>query len=213
MTFEIKHFAIEELKTNDDAFTFAGYASTFGNVDDVNDVVVPGAFARTIKERGPSGVVLLWQHDKNEPIGRPTVIREDSKGLYIESSISRTDTGMKAYTLLKDGVLRQMSIGYTAKKYSIDQKSGVRRLEDMDLWEVSLVTFPANEKAAVTAVKSRPSTIREFEDFLREAGFSQKDATTVALRGFKTLTTQGEPDEEVFRASQKLCELFNQFTA
>lgn len=214
MTLETKHFEIEELKADDadGLLTFEGYASTFNNVDNQKDVILPGAFAKHIASRGDE-IVLLWQHDTREPIGKARV-REDKRGLFLNGTLSRTDTGVKAHTLLKDGVIRQMSIGYTPKDYEIDPKKGVRQLKDLALWEASLVTFPANEKALVTNVKSAPQTLREFEEFLREAGnFSRDDATTIALHGFKTLTTQGEPDEEVTTALRDIARLFNQIKA
>lgn len=207
---ELKHFDIEELKTSEDGATrtIEGFASVFNNVDSYNDIVLPGAFAKTLKKQ--SSIPMLWQHDQGDVIGMWDQMEERERGLYVKGTIIDTNMGMDAYKLAKAGAVKGMSIGYSAEKYEIDQDKGTRKLQEVKLYEVSLVTFPANEKAKVTAVKSRPKTIREFEDFLREAGFSQKDATTVALRGFKSLSIQGEPDQEVLR---DIARVFNQIKA
>ncbi len=200
MTLERKHFVIEELKAveADGARKISGYGSVFGNVDSYGDIVVPGAFAESIKARKPA---MLWQHRTDMIPGVWDVIEEQKKGLYLEGTIADTPLGNEAYTLAKMGALSGLSIGFSTKKYSIDSKKNTRSLEEVELFEVSLVTFPANPKATITGVKSRPETIRQFEEFLREAGFSQKDATTVALHGFKSLSTQGEPDEGVVKGA------------
>lgn len=195
MTLEYKSFAIEELKADDAARTVEGFGSTFGNTDSYGDIVVPGAFAKSIASRKPA---MLWQHRSDQPIGVWDELEETKKGLRLKGRILPTQLGNDAYTLAKEGALTGLSIGFNTKKYEIDEGKKVRKLTEVELFEVSLVTFPANEKATITTVKSRPQTLREFETFLREAGqFSREDATTVALRGFKALSTPGEPDEEV----------------
>lgn len=188
---EIKHFAIEEFKASDEdgTRTIEGLGSVFGNTDSYGDIVMPGAFAETIKTRKPA---MLWQHRSDMPIGIWDEVEETKKGLRLKGRILETQAGNDAYTLAKAGALTGLSIGFNTKKYEIDEKKKVRKLTELELFEVSLVTFPANDKATITNVKSRPQTLREFEEFLREAGlFSREDATTIALRGFKALTTQG----------------------
>lgn len=198
MTLETKHFAIEELKADDETRSVEGFASIFNITDSGKDIVLPGAFAKTIKSGKPA---MLWQHRNSDVIGVWEEMEERPKGLFVKGRIVDTALGNDAYKLLKAGAISGLSIGYSPKTYEIDQKKGVRLLKELDLFEVSFVTFPMNDKARVTGVKSRPETIRQFEEYLREAGFSQKDATTVALHGFKALTTQGEPDEEVAKAA------------
>ncbi len=206
MTLELKHFEIEELKTDDETRTIEGFAAVFNNVDNGNDIILPGAFTKTLKKSKP---VMLWQHRTDMPIGVWDDLEETEKGLYGKGRIIDTALGLDAFKLIKGKAVKGLSIGYSTKKYEIDQNKGVRKLIEVELFEVSPVTFPMNDKAQITRVKGREMTIREFEEYLREGGFSQQDATTVALRGFKSLSTQGEPDQEV----QQLTNLLNQFTA
>lgn len=211
MTIETKHFAFEELKADDEARTIKGFGSVFGNTDSYGDIVMPGAFAKSITGRKPA---MLWQHKSDMIPGVWDVIEEQKKGLYLEGTFADTPLGNEAYTLAKMGALTGLSIGFSTKRYEIDEAKKVRKLTELELYEVSLVTFPANERATITAVKSRPQTLRAFEEYLREGGFSQRDATTVALHGFKALTTQGEPDEEVvaqLAAADRLAALLTQF--
>jgi hypothetical protein len=219
MTIETKHIELTEfeVKFTDAGYaTIEGYASTFGNTDSQKDVVLPGAFKDSLAQRMPK---MLYQHDPHRIPGVWERAAEDSKGLILAGKTLNTTLGRDAAEEVRSGAIDRLSIGYTPTKAAFDKASGTRRLEQVKLWETSLVTFPANESAVITRVKQqRPETIREFEEFLREAGlFSREDATTVALRGFKALTTRGEPDEEVIApraaAETRLAALFNQFTA
>ena len=134
--------------------TLEGYAAAFNNVDRVKDIIHPGAFAKTISERG-NKTRLLWQHDSKEVIGKPVELREDDRGLFLRAIISDTAKGRDALALLKDGAVDSMSIGYEVVASDFEQKDGetIRNLREIKLHEVSLVTFPANEEAVVTAVK------------------------------------------------------------
>jgi len=167
---------------------FAGYASVFDIIDNHNDIIVKGAFKNSLKSKKIEDIKLLWQHRSDEPIGVFTKIREDEKGLYVEGKLLLdVQRGQEAYTLLKSGAMDGLSIGYSVVDFEIDALTGNRILKELDLWEVSLVTFPANSAANVTSVKSDiPDTIREFEQFLREAGFSRSNAKLIALGGFKS---------------------------
>ena len=151
LTYKPVGFELDELKARDDGWTFSGYASTFGNVDEGGDVVLRGAFNNSLRER-PSPR-LLWQHDLSEPIGRVLSLREDARGLFGEFKISRTARGQDVYVLLKDGALDSMSIGYIPEdqEYSDD---GVRQLKSVSLREISVVSMPMNEEALITAVKA-----------------------------------------------------------
>lgn len=162
--------------------TFEGYGSIFGNVDSYSDIVLPGAFAASIVENGKPK--MLWQHRSDMPIGVFTECREDSRGLYVKGQLALgVQAGAEAYELLKLGALDGMSIGYATEDYSMDEVQRVRKLKKVRLYEVSLVTFPANAAATVTGVKhraNRPHTIREFEASLRYAGFSKDEAIRLA---------------------------------
>jgi len=147
----MKSFIELEIKSLEEQGTFEGLASVYNNIDSVNDVVVPGAFTKTIK-KNKNKVVLLWQHDPKQPIG--TVNLQDSKeGLMVKGKINlETEKGKEAYALMKQGAINKMSIGYDT---IIDEyKNNTRLLKELDLWEVSLVTFAANPLAEVTSVKS-----------------------------------------------------------
>ena len=124
-------------------------------LDNHNDVIMPGAFSRTIrKQHSGKQIKLLWQHHTDEPIGSFSVIKEDKNGLYVEGNLALdVQRGNEAYSLLRSGALEGLSIGYTAKTFHFDEKTGYRYLTDVDLWEISVVTFPANPDAAITHEK------------------------------------------------------------
>lgn len=145
-----------QLKSLDGEGRFAGYASVFSVVDSQQDIMLRGAFRSTIRSKRE--IPLLWQHRQDEPIGVITALKEDANGLYVEGrlllSVARA---VEAYALLKARALKGLSIGYSPRRSTLDKASGVRRLEEVDLWEVSLVTFPANQHAEVTVVKHAES--------------------------------------------------------
>lgn len=137
---------------------FAGYASVFNVTDSQNDIVERGAFSEAAG-RGGKGVKLLWQHDTKHPIGAISSLKEDALGLYVEGQLLlNLSKGREAYELLKAGQVTGLSIGFTPQKWRTDAKSGVRRLQKVRLWEISLVTFPANASAGVTVVKHAPQS-------------------------------------------------------
>lgn len=143
-----------ELKSIGPDGRFAGYASVFSVIDNQRDIMMHGAFRETLQNR-KSQVKLLWQHQFEEPIGTVEALFEDTRGLYLEGRLLlNVNRGREAYALLKAGAVSGLSIGYSPVRYVIDADSGVRRLQEVELWEVSLVTFPANPDALVTVVKS-----------------------------------------------------------
>ena len=152
MLYKSVGFELEELKSRgDDGWSFTGYASTFGNVDEGGDVVLRGAFSSSLARRVPR---LLWQHDMHEPIGKVLGLTEDDRGLHGEFKISRTTRGHDAYQLLRDGAIDSMSIGYIPEEQDFDEKSGIRQLKSVELLEISLVSIPMNGEARITAVKA-----------------------------------------------------------
>lgn len=132
---------------------FTGYASVFGNLDSYRDVIDQGAFRKTLQEFAHR-VKVLWQHDPYAPIGRPLVMKEDDRGLYVEAKVSPTTLGKDCLILMEDGVINELSIGYSAIKEAWDSEAKVRRLSEVKLWEFSPVTWAANDLALIGGVKS-----------------------------------------------------------
>lgn len=154
--------------------TFEGYASTYNNIDSGFDVVLPGAFTKSLQDRPASKIKMLWQHDSTQPIGVWKTVIEDSRGLFVKGKILKeVQRGAEAYALMKEGVIDSMSIGYRTLE-SDYTRDGVRQLKELGLMEVSLVTFAMNEQAVVTGLKEFDP--REMEASLREAGLSRSDA-------------------------------------
>jgi uncharacterized protein len=135
---------------------FTGYASLFGRRDAAGDVVMPGAFAETLKRRGADQIRMLFQHDPAEPVGTWVEIREDHLGLFVTGRLDcNVQRGRELLSLLDSRGLDGLSIGFRTQFASRDKASGTRRLHRIDLWEVSLVTFPMLDGARVSAVKRR----------------------------------------------------------
>jgi HK97 family phage prohead protease len=151
---EVK-FARADLSAVEADGTFAGYASVFARADLGRDMVMPGAFAASLRRRGVSGVKMLYQHDPNEPIGVWLEIREDAKGLYVRGRLTAgVARAREVLSLMRAGALDGLSIGYRTVRGATDPKSGIRRLTEVDLWEISIVTFPMLPEARVESVKA-----------------------------------------------------------
>ncbi len=179
--------------------TFEGWGACFGNLDSYGDVIQKGAFKRTLKrwqdERGKFPPMLL-QHgggflsggaDDLVPIGEWTHMEEKSKGLWAEGQLYAMDTdrGKYLYEGLKRGTLDGLSIGFSIKelRYGTTPEEPARTLLDIELWELSVVTFPANDLSRIMDAKS--ADLRGFEAYLCETHkFSRADAAT-AVRGLK----------------------------
>ena len=183
---EVRSFALQIKAAGDDG-TVEGYGSVFGVRDNYDDVIAKGAFVKSLKDHKAAGTMpaMLWQHDADKPIGVWTEMVEDEKGLRIKGQLAmETVKGKEAHALLKMGALNGLSVGFMSKEWAYDRETEVRTLTAIDLWEVSLVTFPANEKARVTNVKSADemATPKDAEKALRDAGFSKSDATAFVSR-------------------------------
>lgn len=152
--FEIK---ADSMREDDNNFYIKGYGSVFGNVDQGRDVVKQGAFGKTI-QKGQS-VKMLWQHDADMPIGIWTSIQEDSYGLLMEGRLPKEDTFVSGRVIpqLKNGSLDGLSIGFCVRDYEIDSNNSVRIIKEADLMEVSIVTFPMNQSAAIHSIKAAVS--------------------------------------------------------
>ncbi|MGN6101600.1 MAG: HK97 family phage prohead protease [Devosia sp.] len=131
---------------------FAGYASVFGTLDDGGDIVMPGAFARSLAARGRDGVRMLFQHDPKEPVGTWERLVEDGFGLRVEGrligGVPRADALRR---LIASGAIDGLSIGFRTVRATRDPRSRHRRLWQIDLWEISIVTFPMLAGARISA--------------------------------------------------------------
>jgi HK97 family phage prohead protease len=194
MTLQKKHLEFNaEIKAVGDGSTgeFEGYGSVFGVVDSYNEVVDKGAFLESLKKYGMPK--LLLQHSTRSVGGIYTECREDERGLYVKGQLNlEVQAARETYSLLKQGALGGLSIGFQTLAEQIDRESGITHLQKVRLFEVSIVTFPANEAANVTSVKSAPDNIRDFEKFLREAGYNREDAKLIASKGYSAIETRRE---------------------
>jgi HK97 family phage prohead protease len=138
--------------------TVTGYASLFGEIDQARDMVMRGAFAETLRLRGPRRVPMLFQHDPAEPIGIWLELREDQRGLFARGKlIPEVARGRELLALLRAGAIDGLSSGFKTAKARIDPRTRVRSLLAVDLWEISIVTFPLLAGARVQAVKAASS--------------------------------------------------------
>lgn len=185
-----------EFKSEDvEGRTFRGYASTYDK-DQGNDVILPGAFAKTLAERGDK-VKVLWQH--SDPIGKPKTMREDDKGLFVEAQISKTRLGDEVLELMRDGVIDRMSIGYSIPSGKADYDGdGVRVIKELKLFEFSAVTFPMNEAAIITGVK----TIRDAVRIGNQLDHDSKAQLAEMLEELKALL-QSEPSAKDTRGDSQ----------
>ena len=153
MTLEHKYAQLAGDLTVEDGTVIAGYASVFGRTDQSGDRVDAGAYAASLKRLTAKGgtVKMLWQHDPNQPIGVWDEVREDGKGLWVKGRIL-TDVakGREAAALVAAGAIDGLSIGYRTVRAQKNDKGG-RTLSELELWEVSLVTFPMLPDARVGA--------------------------------------------------------------
>lgn len=185
---------------------FEGYASVFDHTDSVHDKVVKGAFKSSLtchKEKGTLPA-LLWQHDTNEPIGKWIGVYEDSHGLFVRGKLYIDDIprARQAFKLMSEQAMTGLSIGFKALESYKDPHTGERVLTQIDLLEISLVTFPALDAARVSSVKQtlRRGLLpdeRSLEAFLREAGFSRKQSKAFISAGYKSLGPRDAGQKEI----------------
>ncbi len=153
MQFKNTHFDIKSLK---DDGSFSGYASLFDETDSYGDRTMPGCFKKSLRRHKKAGHMppMLWQHRSDYPIGTWPVMREDKTGLFVEGQLElEVKKAREAHALLKSGAISGLSIGFRTVNSVWNKVDHVRELIDVDLWEVSLVTFPALTSARVGDVK------------------------------------------------------------
>ena len=159
ITQEMK-FLAEPLNAVDVDGVFEGYASLFGMTDLGKDVVMPGAFTDSLKKRDASAVRLLWQHDPATPIGRWLSIEEDRRGLRVRGKLNlAVERARDIHALMREGAVDGLSIGFRVERARAERPTGLRRLEKLDLWEISVVTFPMLPGARVETVKRMPGNL------------------------------------------------------
>jgi len=210
---EVRAYALEIRATSDDGVV-EGYGSVFGVRDNYDDVIAPGAFKTSLAmhaERG-SMPAMLWQHNQAEPIGVWTEMVEDERGLRVKGRLAMdTVRGREAFSLMKMGALNGLSIGFVSKNWMYDRDTDVRTLTEIDLWELSVVTFPANEAARVTGVKCTDEIAvpKDAERILRDAGFSKVDATAFVSRCMKLGENRRDADnaQQIKTAADRLLSL------
>ena len=184
---------------------FEGHGSIFNNVDLGGDVVMPGAFKRTLANHRKSGSLpqMFWMHDPSRVPGKWLDMSENEDGLVVKGVLADTPLGNEIQTLLKMDAVKGLSIGYSTAEQDYD-KDGNRLLKDLELWEVSVVSLPMNPLAQVTHAKSQLSeageyvpTVKEFERILRDAGCSRTTAKNLVhnMLSEKTLR-EAEVDEK-----------------
>jgi len=169
---------------------FSGLAAVYGNVDLGKDVIEPGAFTKTLQEHSGE-FPILWQHESKTPIGLGT-FTDTPKGLQVEGQLTmEVGKAAEAYALMRDKVVRGLSIGYDAVEAPV--KDGIRHLRAIRLWETSIVTFPMNELALVEGVKNAAdflALLKQIED--GEIPLSGEDITA-AQKTFTALAARRTP--------------------
>jgi HK97 family phage prohead protease len=185
-----------KIKSVSDTGEFEGLGSVFGVKDSYNDIVTPGAFQKSLDKwnEKKSLPALLWQHKMDEPIGIYTEMKETAEGLMVKGRLLIDDDPLakRAHAHLKAGSITGLSIGYALDDWEYDSTKDAFILKEISLWEVSLVTFPANEEARISNVKTtlqkgeslQPALV---ERHLRDAGFSRSQSKAFMANGFKAL--------------------------
>ncbi len=202
------------VKSIEEDGVFEGFGSVFGNVDSYKEIVAPGAFAETLAQWKASDRLppVLWQHRSGEPIGPHLVMEEQSVGLYVKGQLLVNDVqrAKEARALMKAKAVNGLSIGFVTREDSYDRATGVRTLKRVDLWEVSVVTFPANPQAQISGVKSAIEaleSIRDAEAFLRDVGRLSNAQAAAFISRFKSLCPRdsdelGELKAAIMRRNQ-----------
>ena len=203
----MRMLASQEFKFDPGTSEVSGYGAVFNNVDRGGDRIQPGAFTDSLAAKA-GGLPMLAHHDPTRPIGVWSEVSEDKRGLKVAGRISATADGRDVRTLAKDGAVTGLSIGYWPKDTDIDQ-NGNRVLKSVDLLEVSLVTFPMNDLARISAVKSQIAAGQTpSEDdialLLRNSGLSRRATRKLLDRGYTGLSKQHQAVEVLDRLHNTL---------
>lgn len=167
------------------------YAAAFNNVDSYGDVIRPGAFTKTISERKDRIKVLFNHNGYDLPIGKPQDMKEDTLGLLTVTKMSQTQKGQDVYTLVSEGAIKELSIGYTAIQAGeiVENEKYLRELRELKLYEYSFVNFPANESAVITGIKSMVDLEAEIKRWKAIAAveLSVKEGRTLSAQNAKRI--------------------------
>jgi len=241
MNMKTKDFAFKVKAVGDQLGTIEGYVSVFNVRDSANEVVVPGAFADSLarQQRDGSYPLMLWQHNQDEPIGVWENLSDDGKGLHAKGQLlvgQNVPTADKVYSLLKAGAVRGMSIGYKEVDIAPGMNGDPTKLIKLDLMEASIVSFPANKRAGVEAIKSEfdenaimlwqrfenlarkfrdgeALSVKAFEEVLREAGFPRSAAVQIASVGYaKSIQSESGGEEAISAVLSRLHAAMTAFT-
>jgi len=187
-----------DIKSMSETGAFEGYGSIFGNVDSYGERVAKGAFAVSLANHRAKNTnpAMLWQHNPDWPIGVWQDVREDDFGLYVKGQLNtETEKGREARALLTQGAISGLSIGFRASSGARRRlEDGTTELRAVDLFEVSLVTFPANDQAKVLNAKSI-NTQADFERLLRNLDFPNRAAKKLAAGGWSALSPESQMAE------------------
>lgn len=177
----IQHYSTPlSLKHLSEKGRFSGYASVFNHIDAHQDVLVKGAFQKTLADfkKQSKTPKMLWQHDPAQLIGKWTHLEEDEKGLYVEGQLFlNLVKGLESYTLLKEGVLDSLSIGFSPARMRMGKTDGTREITEVTLYEISLVTFAANTEARILSLKQHETEALLLESFNRAMHLLSKTNT------------------------------------
>ena len=218
MNYPTKSVPLELKKLSDDG-KFTGYGSVFSTKDQGGDIVMPGAFEKSLKkwQSLDRTVPVYWQHKADEPIGNWPSLQEDDYGLLGDAELWLDDApyARTAHRGMKTKSITGLSIGYRVKRAEYDKKASANRLIELDLVEISVVGDPMHSDARIATVKSmveagRLPSLSEFEDFLREAGgFSRSHAKAIAGNGLSKLLAQCEAEGEQGDNTQAIINIFD----
>ncbi len=208
-----KASSFQMTESSDEDMVVKGYASVFDNVDSDNDVIKKGSFKRSIKSWGPEGknrIKLVSQHDISKPVAKITVLKEDETGLYMEATFGTHTDGVDHYKMVKEGILTEFSIGFVPMKYKENKSDGID-IDEIKLYEVSLVTVASNEEAIVTDVKAS-ELLEEAQEVAKDAGLHEVEVLLLKLANAFDIATPPvaktqDPVEEVKSAETLLIEL------
>ena len=206
-------FQAVELKFDDEGRKFSGYASVFNGVDSYGDTIQKGAYLKTLASR-ERPIQMRWNH-YGPVIGKWLRIEEDEKGLFVEGELTPNHSvADDAYALLKHGAIDGLSIGYYPKKWAEDSETGTRKLEEIELVEISVVETPADIAAKIGSVKSviqDAANLKDYERILRDAGFSRTDAVMLVTGIKSVFQSESEAEAEKAAAIAGAKEVFQQF--